>query len=703
MVVQKLPIYKWLLGELKPCFPDSRLPRKIDILNLMFYQQSVQGKNFQQSLQFVADEVIKVWNSGSIPTILRHRVVSNIDGLVKGKGNYEAIKKNRKRQTDTQSANENDLKRDLQQLFDISHHDIKNAEILKFLRDQRTKRILNIDWIKSVVNEIPQQMKKYHGRKVIKADEVMSCVDDESSDGEISDDPDDKDYKCNLKPVVRNKRKKKINRKSSLLHKMLNSTDVLTSLDRANIENNQFLYVAAAIAKANNEDINKCTLSYSSLYRNRIQSRTKLAKHVKQEFTDSIDRGLVIHWDGKKMPDSTNPNRELRRKKIERLGIAVSGNGGHKTLSVKRLNDGTGKCAAKAVFNVVKEYKAAKNIIGMSTDTTSANTGENKGACVEFEKEMGRNILYLPCRHHIYEVLIGGVFEKLFGPTKGPENKLFEKFQNHWPMINKKQVNTIDPSFFQPPLAKRLKNDTIKSLKKILAKRDVTKYIPRGDYRELIELCLVFLGEKIPGFTFKLPSAFGNARWMVKVIYMFKMYFFRDQFPKVADLEVQIREFCLFSSLIYVKAWIECPITTDAAINDLQLFKNILQYSKLNEEISVKAIDKLENHLWYLGSELVVLSLFSDKISTSVKQKMMDKINVYDSEWTERSLKLETSKNLQKKNLIDLVGYPSKAVLLSLGIPAVEFMFAHKANTWNTSSEFLEVCMIEYIEHIHNS
>lgn len=138
------------------------------------------------------------------------------------------------------------MKQDLQELLDKSYHDIKNEEILKFLRDQRSKRMLNIDWIKDVVNEIPHQIKKSHG-KIIKADE-KNGMEDESSEGEIADDPDDEDYKCNLKPVVSIKRKKNINRKSTILHKMLNSTDVLTALDRANIKSNQFLHVAAAIA-----------------------------------------------------------------------------------------------------------------------------------------------------------------------------------------------------------------------------------------------------------------------------------------------------------------------------------------------------------------------------------------------------------------------------------------------------------------------
>lgn len=691
---------KWLLGKLVASFSKSKLPRTIDVLKIIYFQQSQLKCTFNQSLQFVSDQVIEVWKSASIPTILRHRVVSKIRGFVINE--YEAAKKNHRRKTDTQKVKEKNLKKKLNELFDISYHDIRNQQILNFLCDQRTTRKLKIDCVRSIDNNsgdtlaaTNQQVEPTKSEVVIdqsvgNSSSNIELTDNETSEAEDSDDPD---YKFHLRPVVTINRKKKFTKKSSVTNRIINSPDVLSALDRTKITNNEFLFIAAAIAKECNEDISKCTLSASSLYRRRNQNRANLAQIVKQEFTSAINGGLVVHWDGKKMADTTNPNRQLRKRKIERCGIVVSGAGvaKPKTLSVPKLENGSGKSFADAAFNAVKEWKTEQNVIGMSTDTTSSNTGNSNGACVLFEKQMKRNLLYLACRHHTHEVVIGGVFEELFGKSKSPENILFHQFQDVWPTIDKRKFNVIAPSFLKSTISKRLKNDTVTSLRKILAETDQTKYIPRGDYKELIELCLVILGENVPGFTFKLPGAFGNARWMTKVIYAFKMYLFRDQFSQAAGLEYQLREFCLFASLIYVKAWIECPISVDAAVNDLQLFKNLFEYSKLNKKVSDSAINKFDNHMWYLGSELVVFSLFSEKVPVQMKQKIINKIKHYDTEWTERGLRLESHENLQKKSLFDLFGYPSKSALYSLQIPAVEFMFNHNANTWNDSSVYSDV------------
>ena len=40
---------------------------------------------------------------------------------------------------------------------------------------------------------------------------------------------------------------------------------------------------------------------------------------------------------------------------------------------------------------------------------------------------------------------------------------------------------------------------------------------PRDDYRELLELTIIFVGESLPGgVVFKRPGAFHHARWMSK-------------------------------------------------------------------------------------------------------------------------------------------------------------------------------------------
>lgn len=45
---------------------------------------------------------------------------------------------------------------------------------------------------------------------------------------------------------------------------------------------------------------------------------------------------------------------------------------------------------------------------------------------------MKKNLLFIPCRHHIHEIITSGVFEKLFGQSTGPNMEMFGKFKKQW-------------------------------------------------------------------------------------------------------------------------------------------------------------------------------------------------------------------------------------------------------------------------------
>jgi len=53
---------------------------------------------------------------------------------------------------------------------------------------------------------------------------------------------------------------------------------------------------------------------------------------------------------------------------------------------------------------------------------------------------------------------------------------------------------------------------------------------PRDDYKEFIQLIMIFLGKTTPrGIHFRTPGANHLARWMAKGIYCFKMLLFYQQ------------------------------------------------------------------------------------------------------------------------------------------------------------------------------
>ena len=80
---------------------------------------------------------------------------------------------------------------------------------------------------------------------------------------------------------------------------------------------------------------------------------------------------------------------------------------------------------------------------------------------------------------------------------------------------------------------------------------------------------------------------------------------------------------------------------------------------------------KFENHLWYVGPELVPLSLFSSSLSTHMKGNIVNRVRqTYDPEvqWNVRGLKADKSRDLSTAQLSELVNSSSVPALHSLGV-----------------------------------
>ena len=84
---------------------------------------------------------------------------------------------------------------------------------------------------------------------------------------------------------------------------------------------------------------------------------------------------------------------------------------------------------------------------------------------------------------------------------------------------------------------------------------------PLDDYREFLELSVIFLGDvPVRGIRFRMPGAMHRARWMARVIYTIKMWLFHTQFKKTAAEERSIRDIAIFSVVVYLRSWITAPI-----------------------------------------------------------------------------------------------------------------------------------------------
>ena len=153
--------------------------------------------------------------------------------------------------------------------------------------------------------------------------------------------------------------------------------------------------------------------------------------------------------------------------------------------------------------------------------------------------------------------------------------------------------------------------------------KDNSIYLPRNDYKELLTLNPIFLGGIPPlGVRFLVPGAYHHARWMSKIIYIMKIYLFRHQFKMTKQEGRSIAEFVIFASLVYIKAWIQCPIPADAPLNDLDFIKLLICYKDISPTISQVALKTIDRHLWNLSAEIVPLVLFSQHVSTEEKNSL---------------------------------------------------------------------------------
>jgi len=132
---------------------------------------------------------------------------------------------------------------------------------------------------------------------------------------------------------------------------------------------------------------------------------------------------FVLHWDFKLLPDITG------HFKVDRLPVIVTAPNVEKLLGVPKLDSGTGY-ETSSEYDILEEWCLLEKIQAFVFDTTASNTGRLNGACHLLEKKLDRDILYLACRHHVYEIVLQDVFTEVkLATSTGPDILLFKKFR----------------------------------------------------------------------------------------------------------------------------------------------------------------------------------------------------------------------------------------------------------------------------------
>lgn len=699
----------WLVGQLIE-FLDfehfKQLPMGGQVLRRLFFDLKVNKLSLSISCSTTIDEVLTIWHAANIPTTQKPNAVYKLKALYE---RHVSVGKNKARRTNRQIQLENEFSECMQKLFDISHANsaqlIRIEEDLQFLEDQRQDRKMTMGEEDLIFRkkeeskalrksaEIERRDRLEKSKKAEKLSKSVGVFElDETSAPDVTTDEEDElvllsQYHQRQLTFTAIETPSSTSTPNATITKMnkrclIDDPLFVASLDRTNTTPRQAMHIIAPALKAAGVKVNDLTLCTTSLYEARKKTRLHIDEGIRGEFCPSTP--LVAHFDGKLLPDNDGATSD-------RLPVVVSGKEIEKLLAIPKLpGSGTGIRMGNKVVEILRQWEGVPQwIAGLCFDTTSANTGVHNGAITVIQRAFDKRILFLACRHHMFEIIATAVFD-LFFVSSGPQIAIFARLKDSWPFI--------DQSSFAP-ITKSTKGFALTDSEKIWLEqshKDVAEFLceqlsrcnqPRHDYLEFIKLSLIALDETscIGGgdsVHFSPPGAYHRARWMAKGIYCLKILLFREQF-KMNDRELQaIRRICLFTITLYVKAWFTAPVACDAPYNDLCLLQRLETYQGVDSQVAEVALGKMKAHLWYLSEDLAGLSIFSGKVFAAEKRSIVSALSKTQNTADLRRVDAKIIQTFQDKTLSDFV--TQRSMNLFTAFKLSQNFLPSDPETWNS-------------------
>ena len=603
----------WLIGKPNKDISSSRLPSKGDVLSKLMYHHMEEKLSINDSLKLSVKSVIEFWNKAHIPTQRAGNAERKLKKLFE---EYVRLKKGRTIQKESCRMKEDMFKGDLTELFDIAAANAMAAmtskEDKKFLIMQREdlssasfgsedKNLTGKEEKKRKRAKDENRRKdKEEKEKQLRYKVASTSADYSPSSSSLSTSEDEYRPTVPMFTTAPTKPKKT---------KKLLSQEVAMSLDRVNLSDRKATYVIAATAQALGHDLHNIPLSRSTIRRSRRTNREAVATEDMCNF--SMNTPFLLHWDGKLVPDIVKG-----QEKVDRIAIVISSGGVEKLLGVPAIPHGTGQAQADVCIKTLDEWGLKNQLRGLVFDTTASNTGLKGGACAIIERSVNRPLLWVACRHHMYEIVLAEVFKETLGASSGPDISLFKRFKTNWMSLDQSKFAAASNELFTGVL-RDLREKMIDFHSNVLEEGEFL----RDDYAELQHLSLVFLGG-VPNkhINFRAPGALHNARWMAKAIYSLKIYLFRDQIQLTSCEQKGLLSICQFVALIYAKYWHKAPLAAEAPRNDRAFLIALTEFP--DRSIRDVALKAFKRHLWYFAEELVGLALFDKDLDVEIKSGM---------------------------------------------------------------------------------
>src|SRR6218665_1633533 len=126
----------------------------------------------------------------------------------------------------------------------------------------------------------------------------------------------------------------------------------------------------------------------------------------------------------------------------EKIAVSATrpqfGDNGVLLLGVVLSDSSKGSDQAYNILNLLEYYEICDQIFAIYCDTISSNTGVHNRAVQLLSTTLNAQMLWLMCRHNIYEVHISHFMKALTGQeTKGSRRQLYVRLQKLWPDVAK--------------------------------------------------------------------------------------------------------------------------------------------------------------------------------------------------------------------------------------------------------------------------
>ncbi|KAE8740217.1 hypothetical protein FOCC_FOCC014269 [Frankliniella occidentalis] len=481
----------WLIGQPLESLTCSKLPTTGQLLRRFLYIQGDRSegqKTLRECARLTIEEALPYWQKCGVPV---QQMKDAIETFLTFHTEWTKLKKNKGRTENQYVQVREHFKATLENTYDLARVDAeeimtrniaicknekeRNAmtEDLKFYKLQMDSRVgsmiqRDMDVVKKckkqqrVMQTKEELKKKYEENKAKTSESFKKIAWHEVKTEEINDEGETKevrDQEFNYNEDEHRKKRLKVK-----------------SADRNNLTDRSTARLIQETATALGHDTSKITLSRSTLKRRREENRRNVIENFADTFTPKGP--IVIHWDGKLLPDEQG-------QKIDRLPVVVKDleTGEEQLLGVAALKSGSGKAQQSAVVELAVARQVDSHIVGMSFDTTSSNTGQYIGACVLLEESLGRTLIRLACRHHVLELPVKGGFDALAVASTSPVTALFERFSKFWEhadqnlqlsdFANKGSLNffkklKVEPEFLSLELSEWENNFSYKTVEKFV-------------------------------------------------------------------------------------------------------------------------------------------------------------------------------------------------------------------------------------------